>query len=646
MPYDDPRDTEGCALEISGNAATEPIGAGSDASRGPAAPSSPEPGSHAFLPPGGIASGAPRYEMQRVLGAGGMGEVHLCRDARIGREVAMKVARPTGRGPTSEARERFLREARVQGQLEHPSVVPVYDIGNTGSGETFFTMKRIGGHTLAEIVSGLRSIDAEITPRYSRRKLLGAMSQVCLTVAYAHSRGVVHRDLKPSNVMLGDFGEVYVLDWGVAKVSALAADGSSTSVPEGSAGPMTQAGALLGTPGYIAPEQVRGAAASPASDVYALGAILFELLALEPLHRGDTIGALTLSTMAPAPLPSERAPAAHIAPELDAICARALELDPGARFAGARAMQEAIEAFLDGERDAERRRELASEHLKKARQALARASQRGGDAEAHRVEGMRELGRAVALDPSDEGALRTITEIVLAPAGDLPPDALAEASTAERRDRAGAASRAARMYAVWLVFTALLLVMGVRSWAAFAVLVALVVAAGVSAWWIGSTPERAVPARLGLWMGLNFALVAAVSCIFGPFIFAPGVAASSAAAFVLAIREKSALRRMPFLLAMFSVFVPLGLSYLGVLPRAYTFHDGVVTVHPFVAAFDAVPTFLTLSLVTFAQLVLPSVLISRAVDALVDAERRNFAQAWRLRQLLPRAGRVGSSLLE
>ncbi|HEY2369615.1 MAG TPA: serine/threonine-protein kinase, partial [Polyangiaceae bacterium] len=298
-----------------------------------------------------------RYETRRVLGAGGMGEVRLCADAWIGRDVAMKVAK-AGQGSAAETRGRFLREARVQGQLEHPNIVPVYDLG-LHRGETFFTMKRIGGHTLEEIVRGLREGREEIRAKYNRRKLLSAASQVCLTIAYAHSRGVIHRDLKPANVMLGDFGEVYVLDWGVAKLAGNEHE---------------QAGAVIGTPGYMPPEQLAGEAVGPRSDVYALGAILFELLALEPLNAGASLNELVAATAKPADAPSARALSQAVPPELDAIVLRAADLDPSKRYESARAMHEAIEAFLDGERDAERRRALASAHVKKARAALARAS--------------------------------------------------------------------------------------------------------------------------------------------------------------------------------------------------------------------------------------------------------------------------------
>src|SRR5262249_3860960 len=156
-----------------------------------------------------------RYDVADRIGEGGMGVVHLCSDRRIGREIALKLAREGGLAA------RFLREARVQGRLEHPAVVPVYDLGRAPDGKLYFTMKPVRRRNVGDILERQRRGDAEAREQYTRRKLLTAFVNVCLAVDFAHSRGVLHRDLKPANVMLGDFGEVYVLDWGLARIQGV-----------------------------------------------------------------------------------------------------------------------------------------------------------------------------------------------------------------------------------------------------------------------------------------------------------------------------------------------------------------------------------------------------------------------------------------
>jgi serine/threonine protein kinase len=216
-----------------------------------------------------------RYELRALIGRGGMGAVYTAFDRQLDREVALKVS--NGATPASGLDERLRREASVLARLEHPGIVPVHDAGELADGRWFYVMKLVRGRTLADYAPTLSEEAA----------LLGVFERIAQTVAFAHDAGVVHRDLKPSNVMVGRFGEVLVLDWGVAKVLGSAPVLSSH---DPSSGQGTAAGTRIGTPGFMAPEQERGdtAEATPASDVYSLGALLSWLLMsvnLQPRRR-------------------------------------------------------------------------------------------------------------------------------------------------------------------------------------------------------------------------------------------------------------------------------------------------------------------------------------------------------------------------
>src|SRR6185503_3909257 len=223
----------------------------------------PATGEPSVLPP-------PGYVLGETIGRGGMGAVIAAQDLRIGREVAVK--RMATMTPDGEQVARFLREARIQARLEHPAIVPVHELSVDELGRPFFTMKRITGQTLGE----------RLAERVAQNRLLRVFVDVCRAIEFAHVRGVVHRDLKPSNIMLGDYGETYVIDWWIARVLANSETAKHSDIaildPDG-----TRVGSVLGTPGYMAPEQVRGEPATSAADVYALGAILFELLTAQPL---------------------------------------------------------------------------------------------------------------------------------------------------------------------------------------------------------------------------------------------------------------------------------------------------------------------------------------------------------------------------
>src|SRR5580704_5753492 len=197
-----------------------------------------------------------RYTVGDKLGEGGMGIVHACRDRRIGRDVALKRVR-SEHASRGDLVARFLREACVQGQLEHPAIVPVYDLGRDPEGNVYFTMKRLRGATFEQIFAALRGGDAHTARQFSRRKLLTAFTSICQALDFAHARGVIHRDLKPGNVMLGDFGEVYLLDWGLAKLQSGPELAAAPGAASDGAPPAARSlhGAAMGTPGYMAPEQ-------------------------------------------------------------------------------------------------------------------------------------------------------------------------------------------------------------------------------------------------------------------------------------------------------------------------------------------------------------------------------------------------------
>jgi serine/threonine protein kinase len=205
-----------------------------------------------------------RYRLLRELGQGGMAKVYLAEDTRLGREVAIKVLQPALE--SNEAAERLLREARIIAGLEHPGIVPVHDAGTLPDGRVFYAMKRVAGVGLNDFRQG--KTQAEILRTFLR---------ITEPVAFAHAHGVIHRDLKPENVMIGSFGEVLVMDWGVAKVL------QEPDSPPLLVTAKTQDGAAAGTPAYMAPEQRRGDRdLDPRADVFALGVMLSELLGDAP----------------------------------------------------------------------------------------------------------------------------------------------------------------------------------------------------------------------------------------------------------------------------------------------------------------------------------------------------------------------------
>jgi serine/threonine-protein kinase len=337
--------------------ATLAVGAGADARRtltGLGARGLAPPGGPARPPAAGPPDGRGRYTLSRPHARGGVGQVWVARDEAIGREVALKELLPE-RVDHAAVRARFLEEARITGQLEHPGIVPVYELVQAGEGgRPFYTMRLVKGRTLADAIRAYHARrDANEAGPLELRELLAAFVAVCNAVAYAHSRGVLHRDLKPSNVVLGDYGEVVVLDWGLAK--ARGQGDTQASLPpvsleaEADRGETVQ-GQVLGTPPYMAPEQAEGRVdrVGEWSDVYGLGAVLYELLTGRPPFTGPDAAAVLAQVVAAPPVPP-RARVARTPRGLEAVCLKALAKDPAGRYATAKDLAQDIRRWLADE---------------------------------------------------------------------------------------------------------------------------------------------------------------------------------------------------------------------------------------------------------------------------------------------------------
>ena len=286
-----------------------------------------------------------RYELVEELGRGGMGVVYRALDRDLDREVAGKVPHDSG---VVLLEPRLRSEARVLATLEHPGIVPIHDIGRLSDGRAFYVMKLVRGRTLRDHLVDLTAI----TDR------LRIVERICEPVAFAHAHACVHRDLKPENVMIGEFGEVMVMDWGVARMAAgpEPAEGLAVALAEAAlaeaVGPSTNPGTIVGTLGFMAPEQASGAASDHRADVFSLGAILYSLLARE---APGTDAAVTIGRRRDVPRP------------LRAICARALAPGPEDRYQSVAALAQDITQYRTGGRVSAYRETILERTMRVAR---------------------------------------------------------------------------------------------------------------------------------------------------------------------------------------------------------------------------------------------------------------------------------------
>jgi eukaryotic-like serine/threonine-protein kinase len=578
-----------------------------------------------------------RYDVKSVLGRGGMGEVRLCHDTRIGRDVAIKVAHAS-RDRDDAIRARFLRESRVQGQLEHPAIVPVYDLEVFDDGSAYFAMKRVKGVTLAHILAGLARSDDDVVRRFPTRKLLAAFNSVCLAVDFAHTKGVVHRDIKPGNIMLGDFGEVYLLDWGLAKVLHVQDDAAPVeSTARVSDQGATLVGSVLGTPGYMAPEQIDASigAISPAADVYALGAVLFEILALTKYVDAQDYMEATIATLQGVERRPSRcartapAVAAHIAPALDALCERALARNPADRLESARALHDAIDAHLSGEHDLERRRALSAAQL----DAAARHS---SDTDAGRAAALKELGSALALDPENADARRSLVRLLTTSPTHIPPE-VQQRIEDDRNARVRAVARMRAISGVAFIpfLLAAIFFFGIVDRLAFGLIVSgLVVAAAVSMWLARSkSPSRAAQ----IVAHIAFMLVSlSAARVAGPLIIVPGLLVGYAVE--LQMHPHRNVRRAVLVLCCATMALAFLLDVVALAP-SYAIVDGRVLLQSHMLARLDEPALWFIAAAAVMSIITPSVFVTHVRDELTAAEAKLHLQTWQLAQIVPQEAR-------
>ena len=611
----------------------------------PAHASPPRRRRHASAP----IEGGERYELGELIGRGGMGEVFVAYDAQLGREVAIKRLHPDHITPSSLAR--FLREARIQGWLDHPAIPSVYDLGHDDEGRPFFAMKRLSGITLDEILAARETATRAdhdghraVLPRFTEQQLLRAFVEICLAIEFAHTRGVVHRDLKPANMLLGEFGEVYVFDWGVACILDEIAPAIDTTRPTLELTANTAG--VLGTPGYMSPEQVCGDNLDARADVYALGCVLFEILVGRRVHPSGLAGmtsALAGVTASPSTYRD------NLAPELDDLCRRATAVDRTERIASARALGEAVQRYLDGDRDLALRRELARRHLELARRASEEAARatRSGELSKSTNEAvntdeaslgfaatsiaMREAGRALALDPSLPGAAELVGRLMIQPAPRTPVTVATEFEDSELPEQLRMAKVSIATYAGYACVAPLLLVFGIRDAPYLCALVTIALS-NIAIATLTLVQRKAAP-RIAVAIG-HAAMLGLIARMFTPLFIAPGVTALMLMAYAQHPRTRQRDLVGGGALAVAAVLGVWGAEAFGWISSTTIVDGGVLQLAPpldGLAEFPIIPALCCYSILLVAVAAEFAYSVARRGR---DARRELHVQAWHLRQLV------------
>lgn len=301
-----------------------------------------------------VKNGFMRYRDFQPLTQGGEAILRTCVDENLGRTVVMKTLQPQFQN-LETYQKRFLREARVTAQIPHPCTIPVYELSRDSEGNAYFTMKKLRGRDLSDILDRIAENDAATIQKYSIPQLLQVLVQCTQCLSFAHDHGVIHRDMKPANIMIGDYGEIMVLDWGLAKVSNLRDDdevdqfirSGQQTIP----GRLTGRGDVQGTPFYMSPEQaVETGNVDERSDIFNMGVILYEVLTGQSFMSGRNFREIRRKlTDDPPRSPRAAAPEKKISAELNAICIKALQVNPNDRYQKMAFFEQDLRSTLNGQ---------------------------------------------------------------------------------------------------------------------------------------------------------------------------------------------------------------------------------------------------------------------------------------------------------